>query len=83
MSHKDFGEIKIGLDGQINSRAVTVTQLFDLGLFYAEGAAATVNGNFVKLSGRTSDDVTVGFLKMDGFSLDETVARLKKRCQMT
>ena len=24
LSHKDFGEIKIGLGGQINSRAVTV-----------------------------------------------------------
>jgi putative ABC transport system permease protein len=80
LSHKDFGEIKIGLGGQINSRAVTVTQLFDLGLFfYAEGAAATVNGNFVKLSGQTSDDVTVGFLKIrDGFSVDKTVARLQK-----
>ena len=84
LSHKDFGEIKIGLGGQINSRAVTVTQLFDLGLFSTLRVRLQQSTEILLNSGQTSDDVTVGFLKIrDSFSVDETVVELKKRCQTT
>ncbi|MDA8637751.1 ABC transporter permease [Rhodospirillales bacterium] len=79
-SHADYGSLEVGRKGFINGAQVNVTSLFDLGLFFfAEGSAATNNGNFLKLSGRTADDVTIGLLKVkEGHSPQETVARLRQ-----
>ncbi|WP_028880461.1 ABC transporter permease [Terasakiella pusilla] len=78
-SHADFGPLEVGRQGYVNGTQVNVTSLFDLGLFFfAEGSVATSNGNFVNLSGRTADDVTLGFLKVkEGFDHNETVDRMR------
>ena len=78
-SHSDFGRIEIGREALINGRQINVTSFFDLGLFFfAEGSVVTNNGNFVKLAGRTSNDVTVGLLNLkDGYDANETVLRLR------
>lgn len=78
-SHPDFGPLNIGSKGKVNNLQVNVTAQFELGLFFfAEGSAATNNGNFVKLSRRTSNDVTLGLMKLkEGADPEMTVQRLR------
>lgn len=63
-SHPDYGEKTLGLKGNVRNQDVEVTALFDLGLFfYAEGSIATNESNFLRLTGRRINDVTIGLIK--------------------
>ncbi len=78
-SHNDYGDRVIGQEAFIGNLEVEVTSLFELGLFfYAEGSIATDEGNFVRLSGRSVNEVTLGLLKIrEGADVDVVVERIR------
>jgi putative ABC transport system permease protein len=78
-SHKDYGSIKLGADGSVNKRNVNIVAKYNLGLFFfAEGSIATSNDNFVNFTGNTTNEVTLGLIKLKpGANVDETVKRIQ------
>jgi len=64
-SHSDLGARKINDKGEISNHDVTVSNLFQLGLFfYAEGAAIVNNQHFNYYAKRSSRDTSIGFLRV-------------------
>ena len=81
-SHSDYGVRETGVSGFLNEIEVNVMGTFQLGLFfYAEGAVATSNGNFSRMTGVPSNEVTMGLLDLkddDEEEVEETVERLRE-----
>jgi putative ABC transport system permease protein len=64
-SHKDYGDISVGVQGKVNRQDVNIISSFQLGMFFfAEGSAIVDNGQFVRLSGRASRDLSIGLIKI-------------------
>jgi putative ABC transport system permease protein len=78
-SHPDYGEKTVGLKGNVRNQDVEATALFDLGLFfYAEGSIATNESNFLRLTGRRINDVTIGLIKLrKGADAEAAVKRIR------
>lgn len=78
-SSPDYGSLSVGDNGMIGFLNTEVTSLFQLGLFfYAEGSVATNNDNYVRFSGRSANDVTLGLLKTrDGADPDVVAQRIR------
>ncbi|MGE4528337.1 MAG: hypothetical protein AB7D00_08235, partial [Rhodospirillaceae bacterium] len=78
-SHADYGEKAVGLKGNVRNLEVEATALFGLGLFfYAEGSLATNEGNFLLLTGRGVNGVTLGLMKFrPGADPEAVVKRIR------
>ena len=79
-SHRDYGEVRRGMEGRLNKLDVNVTGTFQLGLFFfSEGSVATNNGNFSRLTGAKADDVTMGLIRLrPGSDPNAVAARLRE-----
>ena len=79
-SHADYGPIETNNAGLINKKNANIVAQYNLGLFFfAEGSIATSNDNFVNFTRNTSNDVTLGLVKLKaGEGVEETVKRMQE-----
>jgi putative ABC transport system permease protein len=64
-SHPDFGSLALGTDAKVSDQDVTITGVFELGLFfYADGAVIARNVDFARLSGRPARDISIGLIRL-------------------
>nr|VFJ53190.1 MAG: putative ABC transport system permease protein [Candidatus Kentron sp. FW]VFJ55688.1 MAG: putative ABC transport system permease protein [Candidatus Kentron sp. FW] len=65
LSHGDYGDLAIGGNGLINGFLTKVVGHFQLGMFFfTDGAAIVDNGEFIRLSGVDSRQVTIGLIRL-------------------
>ena len=77
-SDSSYGDISIGVEGKVNKQPVKIIGSFELGMFFfAEGSAIVDNGQFARLSGRESRDLSIGLIKIEpGASIKNIVNQL-------
>ncbi len=79
-SHKDYGDLSIGNEVEINQASATIAGHFQLGVgLFSEGCVIVSNDNFARLTGNNPRLVNYGFLRLkQGVDTATVVAQLRK-----
>jgi putative ABC transport system permease protein len=78
-SHKDYGELTVGREVEVNRTPATIAGHFQLGVgLFSEGCIIVSNDNFARLSGNDPRRVNYGFLRLrPGADVPDVVAQLR------
>ena len=78
-SHRDYGDLSIGREVEVNEKKVTIGAQFKLGVtLFSEGCVLVTQDNFPRLNPGLGRDVSYGFLRVrPGADLQDVKHRLK------